>query len=79
MIISSGEFLQDDSPGHGACMFLKLLMEIAKMPPKKLDHITPSGTGKRSLPPSAPALGVIPLNPCAFQKGQTDCILFSIS
>lgn len=36
MIISSGEFLQDDLPGLRACMLLKLLTEIAKMPPKKV-------------------------------------------
>lgn len=41
MITSSGEFLQDNLPGQGACMLLKLLMEIAKMPPPPKSRTTP--------------------------------------
>ena len=67
MIISPGESLTVDLLGHRACIFFKLLIEISKVPSKKVGSLDmPLSKVQEFMSTSPPTLGGISLNTFTF-------------
>ena len=62
MIISPGESLTVDLLGHRACIFFKLLIEISKVPSKKVGSLDMLLRKVQFMSASPPTLGGISLN-----------------